>query len=262
MNQHDSLLDTVAVYALGALPPQEAEAVRQHLATCAECREEYRLLRPAVNAIGVSAEACPDAASAADAVAPPGPLLKKRIMQQIRPNVAQMRAVRPIVWPAYAVAAACLIVALVSGIVNTTLNAQLRESQAKVAQLNAHASAAARELARQRTELADLIAPDSQRYPVASATASGEVVKHGQRLYIAMNALPPPPKGKVYQAWTLRAGATKMSPSVTFVPNSSGVAVVPVPTNAASVVAVAVSVEPDGGSKQPTSKPTFVLKLS
>jgi anti-sigma-K factor RskA len=53
-----------------------------------------------------------------------------------------------------------------------------------------------------------------------------------------------------------------MSPSVTFVPNSSGVAVVPVPTPAASVVAVAVSVEPDGGSKQPTSKPTFVLKLS
>jgi anti-sigma-K factor RskA len=215
--------------------------------------------------VGVSAEACPDAASAADAVAPPGPLLKARIMQQVRqvrPNVAQMQAVRPIVWPAYAVAAACLLVALVTGIINISLNSQLRESQAKVAQLNTHASAAARELARQRTELADLIAPDSQHYPVTAASASGEVVKHGDRLYIAMNALPPPPKGKVYQAWTLRAGATKMSPSVTFVPNSSGVAVVPVPTSAASVVAVAVSVEPDGGSKQPTSTPTFVLKLS
>jgi anti-sigma-K factor RskA len=145
---------------------------------------------------------------------------------------------------------------------NISLSAQVRESQSRLAQLNAHAAVAARELARQRTELADLIAPDSQRYPVTAQTASGEVVKHGNRLYIAMNALPPPPKGKVYQAWTLHAGATKMSPSVTFVPNSSGVAVVPVPTPAASVVAVAVSVEPDGGSKQPTSKPTFVLKLS
>jgi anti-sigma-K factor RskA len=77
-----------------------------------------------------------------------------------------------------------------------------------------------------------------------------------------MDALPPPPRGKVYQAWTLRAGATRMSPSVTFVPNRSGVAVVPVPVDASGIAAVAVSVEPDGGSKQPTSTPTFVLKLS
>lgn len=259
MNAHDdAMLDSVAVYALGSLPPAEAHAVRAHLKTCGECREEYRLLKPAVDAVGISAEACLDAASAGASVAPPGPLLKKRIMQQIRPNVGEMRAVRPIVWPAYAVAAACLVAVLLSSVANIVLSSRLRESEGRVAALNAHAATAARELARQRTELADLIAPDSQRFPVDN----GYVVKHGTRLYIAMNALPPPPKGKVYQAWTLRTGSAKMSPSVTFVPNSSGVAVVPVPVNASSVVAVAVSVEPDGGSKQPTSKPTFVLKLS
>lgn len=259
MSPHDeSMLDSVAVLALGALPADEARELRAHMETCPECREEYRLLRPAVDAVGVSAEACVDAASAGGSVAPPGPLLKKRIMQQIRPNVAEMRAVRPIVWPAYAVAAACLIAVLVTSIANIALNSRLRESEARVAALSTHASESARQLAQQRTEVADLIAPDSQRFTVDN----GYVVKHGTRLYIAMNALPPPPKGKVYQAWTLRAGAEKMSPSVTFVPNGSGVAVVPVPVNASSVVAVAVSVEPDGGSKQPTSKPTFVLKLS
>jgi anti-sigma-K factor RskA len=46
------------------------------------------------------------------------------------------------------------------------------------------------------------------------------------------------------------------------VPNRNGVAFVPVPVNASSIAAIAISVEPDGGSKQPTSKPTFVLKLS
>ncbi len=255
---HDEMLDTVAVYALGALPEREARAVREHLRSCAECREEYRLLAPAVSAVGISAEACVDAASAGASVAPPGPLLKKRIMQQIRPNVGEMRAVRPIVWPAYAVAAACVVAVLITSIFNTSLNSQLRESQTRVAQLNAHAAATARELNTQRTAIADLLSPDSQRFEVAN----GYVIKHGSRLYIAMNALPEPPKGKVYQAWTLRQGASKMSPSVTFVPNGSGVAVVPVPVNAASVVAVAVSVEPDGGSKQPTSTPTFVLKLA
>ena len=256
MNAHEAMLDSVAVYALGSLPPGEAKEVRAHLATCEECREEYRELAPAAAAIGYSAEACVDARSGA--IAPPGPLLKKRIMQQIRPNVGEMRAVRPIVWPAYAVAAACLIFALVTAIVNISLNSEVRTSHAEVALLNAHMVNITRELAHERVALADLIAPDSQRYPVNN----GEVVKHGSRLYIAMDALPAPPKGKVYQAWTLHAGATQMSPSVTFVPNAGGVAVVPVPGNASAVVAVAVSVEPDGGSKQPTSKPTFVLKLT
>ena len=256
MNSHDTMLDNVAVYALGSLPPAEAQAVRDHLRTCEECRAEYKELAPAAAAVGYSAEACEDATSGA--IAPPSPLLKKRIMQQIRPNIAEMRAVRPIVWPAYAVAAACLLVALVTSIINISLNEELRSSQTQLAQLNTHAAALTREMAYQRTALADLISPDSQRYPVSS----GEVVKHGSRLYIALNALPAPPKGKVYQAWTLRSGATQMSPSVTFVPNQGGVAVVAVPGNTSNVVAVAVSVEPDGGSKQPTSKPTFVLKLS
>lgn len=252
------MLDNVAVYALGALPADEARGVRAHLASCEECREEYRRLVPAVHAVGVSAEACVDAASAGGSVAPPGPMLKKRIMKQIRPNVAEMRAVRPIVWPAYAVAAAALIVALVTGIVNISVGSELRQAQTQLAQIGAHNAQVTRELANQRIALADMVSPNSQHY----AVNDGEVVRHGNRLYIAMSALPPPPKGKVYQAWTLRAGASQMSPSVTFVPNRSGVAFVPVPVNAHSIAAVAVSVEPDGGSKQPTSTPTFILKLA
>jgi hypothetical protein len=252
------MLDNVAVYALGALPPDEARDVRAHLTGCRECSEEYRRLAPAVHAVGVSAEACVDAASAGGSVAPPSALLKKRIMKQIRPNVAEMRAVRPIVWPAYAVAAAALLAALITGIVNISMGSELRQTQGELAQLNAHNALVTRELSNQRTALADLVSPQSQHY----AVNGGEVVRHGSRLYIAMNALPPPPKGKVYQAWTLRTGATQMTPSVTFVPNRGGVAVVPVPVNASSIAAVAISVEPDGGSKQPTSTPTFVLKLS
>lgn len=263
MTAHETMLDNVAVYALGALPSAEADDVRAHIATCDECREEYRQLKPAVDAVGYSAEACADAENGAVFASP---LLKKRIMARIRAeaapparsNVGEMRAVRPIVWPAYAVAAACLIVAAVTTIFNISLNEELHQSQTQVAQFNAHAGVAARELARQRTALADLVATDSQRFPANG----GEVVRHGNRLYIALNALPSPPKGKVYQAWTLHAGASKMSPSVTFVPNRGGVAFVPLPVNASAVVAVAVSVEPDGGSKQPTSKPSFIVRLS
>lgn len=257
MTSHESMLDSIAVYALGALPPNEAQAVRTHVETCAECREEYRGLVPVVSALALSAQACPDAASAADSVAPPGPLLKKRIMREVRPNVGEMRAVRPIVWPAYAVGAACLAIALITGIVNMSLNSELHQTQTQLAQLSGHNALLARDLAHQRTALADLVSPQAQHF----AVQDGEVVRHGSRLYIAMDTLPAAPKGKVYQAWTLHAGAKRMSPSVTFVPDAGGVAVVPIPADAAHVAAVAVSIELDGGSRQPTSKPTFVLKF-
>ena len=257
MNAHDEMLDDVAVYALGALPATQAAQVRKHLQTCAECRAEYRALAPAARSVAYSAEACEDAASAAASVAPPGPMLKRRIMRKIRPNVGEIRAVRPIVWPAYAVAAACLAVALATSIVDMSLTAQLRQTHAQMVQLSEHNANVTRQLADQRDELANLVAPESVHYPVTY----GQVVRHGSRLYIAMDTLPPPPKGKVYQAWTLRQGSSVMAPSITFVPSASGVEVQQLPVNAKGLVAVALSVEPAGGSKQPTSKPVFVVKL-
>lgn len=261
--QHDAMLEDVAVYALGSLPADQVQKVRAHLETCAACREEYEQLRPAAGAVGYAAEACADLEHGAVVASP---LLKARIMQQIRrdsaapptSNVGEMRAVRPIVWPAYAVAAACLIIALVTGILNISLNDQIRQKNATIAQTGTLNRKLLHELAYQRTALADLVSPDSLHYTVDH----GQVVRHGNRLYLAMDALPPPPRGKVYQAWTVRNGAARMSPSVTFVPNRDGVAVVPIPVDASTIAAVAVSVEPDGGSKQPTGTPTFVLKFS
>jgi anti-sigma-K factor RskA len=77
-----------------------------------------------------------------------------------------------------------------------------------------------------------------------------------------MDGMPMPPKGHVYQAWTQHVGAQKMAPSITFMPDRSGVALVSLPMNASAIAAVAVSVEPEGGSKAPTTKPEFVVKLT
>jgi hypothetical protein len=267
---HDALLDDVAVYALGALPAGQAERVREHLKTCAECRDEYSELRDAVTAVGVSAEASADEKSGATAVSP---LLKRRIMREVRKeaqhtpqpapagpvggNVGAMRAVRPIVWPAYAVAAACFVIALFTTVVNMTLNEQVKTAQQEVALMHAQTTQASQTIAQQKVMLADLMAPDARHYPVTH----GEVILHGDRLYLAMSQMPVPPKGKVYQAWTLHSGAKEMTPSVTFMPNGSGQAIAMIAHGASGVVAVAVSVEPEGGSKAPTSKPEFVLKL-
>ena len=267
--QHD-MLDDVAVYVLGALPPADAARVRAHLITCAECREEYARLKPVAGLIGTSASTQGDAATC------PSTLLKPRVMQQIRaqarppaktaeplrqpqtPAARRSLPPRSPVWPAYLVAAACVAITILSSAWNIGLMGQLKQSQNDIARLQQRSTALARNLAEQRATVSDLFSADSKHYTYGDS----DVIARGPRLYVTMRNLPEPPHGKVYQAWTLAKGAKKVAPSSTFVPDAHGVAVIPLPADARTVAAVAVSVEPDGGSKQPTTKPIVIIPLS
>lgn len=255
--QPHEILDDVAVYALGALPASEVRRVREHLASCPECRGEYVRLKSAAAAIGLSAETTGDAATC------PSTLLKPRVMQKVRAESASRepavrRPERALAWPAYLVAAACLAIAIVSSIGNIVLTGQLKQAQAQLTRESERASSLARSLAETRTTLSDVLNGGAKHY----AVNAGEIITHGGRVYIALHELPEPPHGKVYQAWTLPKGAKRVVPSLTFVPDSHGVAVVALPVDARSIAAVAVSVEPEGGSKQPTTKPIVVVPLT
>jgi anti-sigma-K factor RskA len=247
MTSHDELFDSIAAYALGVLPPAEAQAVEAHLQSCERCRDEYRALRPAVTAVAYSAEACADASTGAVVASP---LLKSRIMKHVRAEAAAQpkrgadvaSPPTPSAWPVYALAAACLALAIVTGLTNLSLNRRLNRDLA--------------ETAAQTQTIADLTAPGAQRY----SFAGGEVVTNDDRIYIAMRNLPEPPPGRVYQAWTLARGAKSVAPSRIFMPRS-GTTVVPLPETAGRTAAVAVSVEPMGGSKQPTTKPIAVVRI-
>lgn len=250
---HEAMLDDVALYALGSLPHADAERVRGHLASCEECRAEYEALVPAVDAVARSAEACSDAVSGAVHASP---LLKARIMRDVRASAGERdlpspaRLHRPLLWPAYLAAAACLIVAIGLGWANISLNKRLHTIETAQTSPAPHAASVD-----ERT-LADLVNEKARRYVVPG----GEIVRSNDRLYITMHDMPPPPKGKVYQSWTLPKGAKKMVPGATFVPDKHGVAIVPLSADAKYTHAVAVSVEPPGGSKAPTSSPV-VLEL-
>jgi anti-sigma-K factor RskA len=238
MTPHDELLDNVAAYALGVLPPAEAAGVEAHLQTCEQCRAEYRDLRPAVTAVAYSAEACADPTAGAVTASP---LLKARIMRRVRGDTASKPPARRYS-PAYALAAACLAVAILVGLVDLSLSRKLNREAAQSAV--------------QSQVIADLAAPDSRRYPFSD----GMIVTHADRLYLTMHDMHAPPRGHVYQAWTLARGATRVAPSVTFAP-SGGVAFVRLPESATNIAAVAVSVEPEGGSLQPTTKPIALVKI-
>jgi hypothetical protein len=161
-------------------------------------------------------------------------------------------------WPAYLVAAACFAIALISSIANISLLGRLKQEQRQVTNLSERSTALAQTLANDRTALFDMLDAHAQHYQIRD----GEVVTRGSRIYLVLRALPEPPHGKVYQAWTLAKGSTKVLASPTFLPDARGVALVVLTADARSTVEVSVTLEPDGGSKEPTSKPLMDVAFS
>lgn len=248
MDSHETMLDDVAAYALGVLPASEAAAVQTHMDTCAECRAEYDALAPAVTAIAYSAEAT--------AAQLPGPELKARIMQAVGPPVLARRSISA--WPGWLAAAACVAIALGFGAQNQRLQRDIAAQRATSASQQAALLAANASAQREHRMLADLAAGDARRYPFEN----GVIVTRGSHLYVAMRAPESLPKGRVYQAWTIAKGSKVVRPSITFSAPGSSMTIIEIPASAQSLAMVALSVEPEGGSLKPTTKPIALVKLS
>ncbi len=161
-------------------------------------------------------------------------------------------------WPGYLVATVCFAIALISSIANISLLGQLKQQQREVANLSERSTALARSLSSERTALFDLLDGRAHHY----AIGNGEVVTRGSRIDLALHELPEPPRGQVYQVWTRPLGSTKISPSLTFLPDARGVALVAVPADARETSEVAVTLEPEGGSKEPTTKPLISVAFA
>ncbi len=89
----------------------------------------------------------------------------------------------------------------------------------------------------------------------ASPSASGRVFWNAQNStgYFVAFDLPPLPEGKVYQLWTIANGSAPVGAGV-FSPDSlkSGLLKIDHAANPSSVQVFAVTIEPSGGSPQPT----------
>ena len=262
MNEHanrEEMMESVALYALGVLPREEAALVAAFIANDVGARREYLDLRAAADALAYSADEPVDSATSSR--------MKERLMARVRSESAggtttarsRAQAAYPAwIWGTGLATAAAVVFSVVTVAQDVNLRGNLATSQRRIQALTVQNRQIERVAAQDRRTLTDLLAPDAKRYEVAAGT----IVVRRERIYFAFSKLPPPPKGHVYQAWTAPKGSTTVAPSVTFAPNADGVAVVALPVDATRVGAVAVSVEPDGGSKAPTTTPTFVKPLT
>jgi anti-sigma-K factor RskA len=255
----DAMLDLVAAYALGVLPPSEHALVTAYILENPQAHAEFEALRPTADLIGLAAEEPVDSVRSAR--------MKRRLMASIGPASVPAAAAgagrrngseRSWFIGAGLAAAAAVVFALVSTIQNFSLRSDLANANARTSTLQAQIAQNEHVRTHDREMIADLIATDAQRY----AVPQGEVIRHGAHVYLTLHGLAPLPKGKVYQAWTIAKGTKTLAPSIVFTPSASGSAVVALPENGDNLAVVALSVEPEGGSKAPTSKPTFVRPLS
>jgi hypothetical protein len=99
-NGHERLQEDLPAHLLGALAPEERAAMERHLARCERCREEERLLAPAVRALSESVPR----------LTPP-PVLRERLLAEV--GGSRPRSRRPVPALALAVAAALAVVAVV-----------------------------------------------------------------------------------------------------------------------------------------------------
>lgn len=111
-------------------------------------------------------------------------------------------------------------------------------------------SAVAAFLARPGTRLATFSTPANQSLSVLYQPGHSAAWLVGQ-------ALPAPAKDRVYELWYQRNGEQRMHPAGTF----SGGSISKKTTLATDFAALAVSVEPHGGSAQPTGKPLYLLPI-
>jgi anti-sigma-K factor RskA len=115
-----------------------------------------------------------------------------------------------------------------------------------------------------QTPLAQVAAAaDAQRVGSTKDGVTTEVVYSRQlgKAAISVKGLPPAPDGKTYQLWYIGAGGAITSAGL-FGVDADGSGQALLAGQAAPTDKVAVSVEPAGGSTQPTTDPVVVLALA
>lgn len=222
-------------YPVDAVDDLERAAFERHLAACAECRVEVAGFRATTLQLALLIAATPPPSLREQVlhdigmVRPLPPDVSREAGQRIEERGRQ-RGVR---W----LAAAAAVVALGGGTV-TALHPWDRQTQTQT-----------------QTSLADRVlkAPDAQRFQQAVATGGSATVVRSTSLGMAVlltHSLAAAPTGKVYQLWLRPAGGRFVSAGL--LPSGPDQSVL-LDGDAATAVGAGISVEPAGGSAQPTT---------
>lgn len=228
---HDNIQQLIPAYALGAVPEEEMPAIRAHILSCEECFEEAESYSVAMAAMSEGVDPVTPSAGFEDRV------LRAALGDDI-PEKAT-KAPRSRWWAPtrssllVGVAALLAVLLALSGAALLGSNARQREYQQAIASLVDDRDSFALE------------GPGGAEAVLAS-TKEGSVL-------VALD-LGDAPDGRVYQLWLMRDG--RPIPADTF-DASGSVVIYESDERIEKFDGAAVTVEPEGGSEQPTTDPVL-----
>jgi anti-sigma-K factor RskA len=233
--------DLKDAYVLGALPEEERLEFEQYLVAHPDLQEEVEALGAVAGLLAFSPQE-----------QEPPPELRRRIMATVEAESVHSHTSRRSwlagLWEAVGIrdlalaAAAMLVIGLFSW--SMLLQGEVRDLQGRVQSLQSQP---------QGPQVIALGGVGTKQGARAEL-----VTLEGDRAVLVAENMPPVPEGKTYQIWVIKGDTPQ--PSGLFEPKGDSIAaVVENPVEGAD--AVAVTVEPKGGSKKPTTDPMLVGKV-
>ena len=255
MNVHEQFADDLVLYALNSLAGEEKSALENHLESCASCRRELEQLRG-------------DGALLALTAAGPAPpaRAKVRLMNAIAQEpgsraVASERVPKSTwsrVLPWFAAAGWIGVAALIAFVAVIRMhNEQLRKNALELSRYSAEQAVQLEQAARVAETLTASDAMHVTVLPVNYKTPppEGRAIYSRERaglVFVASN-LRPLPANKAYELWLIPTQGAPV-PAGVFKPDAHGSATVVNPPLPQGIVAkaFAITIEPEGGSQNPT----------
>ncbi|HYZ85835.1 MAG TPA: anti-sigma factor [Bryobacteraceae bacterium] len=235
------LKDDYELYAMGIADDPERSEIAEHLRTgCPNCTAGLRAAR-SFNAAML--QSLP--------LEQPSRLLRERVVNMVGgDSLRRVRRVAILGSLAYATAALLLLMALRSK------DTELRDTRAQLARSNM-------ETQRVQDALSILNAPETKAVTFSPGPRGRVFVNPSRGVLLIASNLPRVPEGKAYELWVIPKGGNP-KPAGLFNSDTAGNVMYHSPgaVDLASTGAVAVSVEPESGSPQPTTTPVLVVPVA
>jgi anti-sigma-K factor RskA len=239
---HSEMDELYELYVLGVLEPEEATEIDGHVEIeCSHCLDSIRKALTTTSALAELAEPIN---------APPE--VRRRMMAALQPA----RETRRWVWlaQALAVASICLLAAVVWS------NGRLASTRTRLERV-----AGERDQLRTAVEILSRIDTRTIQFGPSNAGAHGRVLVNPKGGFVVVGSeLPQIAEDRTFELWLVPANGKPPVPAGVFRTERAGpfVHVSQQPVDPATIAAVAVSVEPRGGSPAPTTKPFLIVPLT
>ncbi len=238
-DEHSLLRESIPAYALGTLDVGEVAVLEAHLHTCESCREELTRYRSLSDGL-------------LTAMPPrlPSPVLRKRLQGQLP---SARKTTRPrLAWSFGNLTLGVALVLLL--FMNLFSFIQMRQIQSQQA-------AMLKQLKTNQFALSMLAYPSTQAYAISADDLSGSVLLDRERNTVAlvMWHLPELSEEQTYQAWLIQSDGSRVSAGVFRPQADASYTTQPIypKQDVSNFIGVGVTVEPAGGSDQPTGPRMF-----